>query len=396
MIFKGLFAGDPREKTRRAYESLVQKVNAHESALQTLSAEALRGKTAEFRERLKNGAALDDLLPEAFAVVREAARRVLGQRHYDVQLIGGAILHEGKIAEMRTGEGKTLAATLPVYLNALLGSGVHVVTVNEYLARRDAVWMGQIYDFLGMTVGCLNSGVSYLYDSLHTEAQSAKRKAQNNNEKDKTEEELDKTRDTLGGFKIVHEFLRPCEKREAYAADITYGTNNEFGFDYLRDNIAYEKEQMAQREHHFALVDEIDSILIDEARTPLIISAPAEDAEDLYRTFARIATTLQENEDYTVDEKLRAISLTDAGITKAERSLGVDNIYTEKGIKYVHHLENAVRAKALFHNDKAYVVKNGEIIIVDEFTGRLQPGRRWSEGMHQAIEAKEGVPIQKE
>src|SRR3989344_5508782 len=402
MIFKGLFAGDPREKTRRAYESLVQKVNAHESALQALSAEALRGKTAEFRERLKNGATLDNLLPEAFAVVREVARRVLGQRHYDVQLIGGAILHEGKIAEMRTGEGKTLAATLPVYLNALLGFGVHVVTVNEYLARRDAVWMGQIYDFLGMSVGCLNSGVSYLYDSQHTEAQNPKpqipnpKQTPNSKFKIPNSDALDKARDTLGAFKVVHEFLKPCDKKEAYVADITYGTNNEFGFDYLRDNIAYEKEQMAQREHHFALVDEIDSILIDEARTPLIISAPAEDAEDLYRTFARIATTLQENEDYTVDEKLRAISLTDAGITKAERSLGVDNIYTEKGIKYVHHLENAVRAKALFHNDKAYVVKNGEIIIADEFTGGLQPGRRGWEGMHQAIEAKEGVPIQKE
>src|SRR3989344_3001604 len=392
MIFKGLFAGDPREKTRRAYESLVQKVNAHESALQALSAEALRGKTAEFRERLKNGATLDNLLPEAFAVVREVARRVLGQRHYDVQLIGGAILHEGKIAEMRTGEGKTLAATLPVYLNALLGFGVHVVTVNEYLARRDAVWMGQIYDFLGMSVGCLNSGVSYLYDSQHTEAQNPKpqipnpKQTPNSKFKIPNSDALDKARDTLGAFKVVHEFLKPCEKRDAYAADITYGTINEYVFDYLRDNIAYEKEHLAQRGWQYAIVDEIDSILIDEARTPLIISAQAEDAEELYHTFARIARGLEEGADYTVDEKLRAISLTDAGITKAEQALGVENIYTEKGIKYVHHLENAVRAKAIFHRDKAYVVKparpdarlndavgqdsgrsggDGEVIIVD-------------------------------
>ncbi|MBI3019982.1 MAG: preprotein translocase subunit SecA [Parcubacteria group bacterium] len=387
-----MFTTDAREKTRKEYEPIVNAINAREPEMQKLPDAALREKTREFRERLKNGETLDALLPEAFAAVREASRRVLGQRHYDVQLIGGIILHEGKIAEMRTGEGKTLAATLPVYLNALTGNGVHVVTVNEYLARRDAVWMGQIYHFLGLSVGCLNSGASYLYDEGHSVNQESRIKNQENKNHDSKDEE----RDTLGGFKVVHEFLKPCEKKEAYAADITYGTNNEFGFDYLRDNIAYEKEHLAQRGWQYAIVDEIDSILIDEARTPLIISAQAEDAEELYHTFARIATTLVENTDYTVDEKLRAISLTDDGITKAERALGVENIYTEKGIKYVHHLENAVRAKALFLRDKAYVVKDGEVIIVDEFTGRLQPGRRWSEGLHQAIEAKEGVPVEKE
>ncbi|MBI3075235.1 MAG: preprotein translocase subunit SecA, partial [Parcubacteria group bacterium] len=429
MIFHGIFTKDAREKTRKEYEPTVRAVNAREPEMQKLTDTALREKTREFRERLKNGETLDTLLPEAFAAVREASRRVLGQRHYDVQLIGGAILHEGKIAEMRTGEGKTLAATLPVYLNALTGNGVHVVTVNEYLARRDAVWMGQIYHLLGLSVGCLNSGVSYLYDSLHTKESQDQENGISNSQfltpkenkfptgqvsnkiqNSPPEEDpppadkfqipnsntLDETRDILGGFKVVHEFLKPCEKKEAYAADITYGTNNEFGFDYLRDNIAYEKEHLAQRGWQYAIVDEIDSILIDEARTPLIISAQAEDAEELYHTFARIATTLVENTDYTVDEKLRAISLTDDGITKAERALGVENIYTEKGIKYVHHLENAVRAKAIFLRDKAYVVKDGEVIIVDEFTGRLQPGRRWSEGLHQAIEAKEGVPVEKE
>ncbi len=423
MIFQGIFTKDAREKTRKQYESIVLKINAREPETQKLSDAELREKTDKFRERLRGGETLDALLPEAFAVVREASRRVLGQRHYDVQIIGGVILHEGKIAEMRTGEGKTLAATLPVYLNALAGNGVHVVTVNDYLARRDAVWMGQIYHFLGLSVGCLNSGVSYLYDAQHTNSENHKSQIPNHkqipNSPPKEErpsadkfqipnsDTLDETRDTLGGFKVIHEFLKPCEKKDAYAADITYGTNNEYGFDYLRDNIAYEKEHLAQRGWHYAIVDEIDSILIDEARTPLIISAQAEDAEELYHTFARIARTLEEGADYTVDEKLRAISLTDAGITKAEQALGVENIYTEKGIKYVHHLENAVRAKAIFHRDKHYVVvpagggsasggKDGEVIIVDEFTGRLQPGRRWSEGLHQAIEAKEGVAVEKE
>ncbi|OGC88839.1 preprotein translocase subunit SecA, partial [Candidatus Adlerbacteria bacterium RIFCSPHIGHO2_02_FULL_54_18] len=279
-------------------------------------------------------------------------------------------------AEMKTGEGKTLVATLPAYLNALHGKGVHIVTVNDYLARRDAVWMGQIYATLGMSVGVINQDASYLYDVGHMDE--------------------DKKRDEEGSFKIFYDFLRPCTRREAYEADITYGTNSEFGFDYLRDNISYSESELRQRGHYFAIIDEIDSILIDEARTPLIISAPAAESDDLYRVMTRVAATLVQEADYTVDEKRKAIQLTDEGITKAEKMLGIENIYTEGGIKYVHHLETAVRAKALFHKDKEYVVKGGEVVIVDEFTGRLQPGRRWSEGLHQAIESKEGVAVQKE
>lgn len=362
----------------RKYEKKVKEINALEEAMKALSPEDLRNKTNEFRERLQNGATTENLLVEAFAVVREASRRTLGERHYDVQLLGGAVIHGGNIAEMRTGEGKTLVATLPVYLNALLGEGVHVVTVNDYLSRRDAVWMGQIYHFLGMSIGVIGGDNSYLYDPAHSS------KVQ------------DETRDHDGSFKVVHEYLRPVSRREAYAADITYGTNSEFGFDYLRDNIEHEKGRLRQRGHAFAIVDEIDSILIDEARTPLIISAPAGDSEKLYQFFARLAHTYIENEDYKVDEKFRSIALTDSGVAKAEKALNVENIYTDKGIKYVHHLETAVKAKALYKKDKEYVVKDNEVIIVDTFTGRLQPGRRWSEGLHQAIEAKENVMIQKE
>ncbi len=358
------------------HRGVIKQINAREEEMKALSDEALRAKTQEFKDRLSEGATLESLIPEAFAAVREASRRTLGQRHYDVQLIGGIVLHEGGIAEMMTGEGKTLVATLPAYLNALTGRGVHVVTVNDYLSRRDATWMGQIYSFLGMSVGVLNHAASYLYDPNH--------------------QDKDDERDALGSFKVVHEFMRPCSKKDAYAADITYGTNNEYGFDYLRDNIAYHTEDLSQREYAFAIVDEIDSILIDEARTPLIISAPSRDAENLYQLFAGIATQFIKDKDYTVDEKLKAIQITDEGIDKAERLLGVENIYTEKGIKYVHHLETAVRAQAIFHRDKEYVVRDGEIVIVDEFTGRLQPGRRWSEGLHQAVEAKEGVKIQQE
>jgi len=358
------------------YAPLVKKINEFEQALHALSDHDLRAKTEEFRSRLASGVSLDDILPEAFAVVREASHRTLGQRHYDVQLLGGIALHQGKIAEMMTGEGKTLVATLPAYLNALPGKGVHVVTVNDYLSRRDATWMGQIYSFLGLSVGVLNHSASYLYDPNH---------------KDK-----DVERDEVGSFKVIHEFMRPCGKQEAYRADITYGTNNEYGFDYLRDNVAYSTADLAQRDYHFAIVDEIDSILIDEARTPLIISAPSGDAENLYTVFAGIAGKLKSPEHYTVDEKMKAIQLTDEGINRAEEILGIDNIYTERGVKYVHHLETAVRAQALFIRDKEYVVREGEVIIVDEFTGRMQPGRRWSEGLHQAVEAKEGVKIQQE
>lgn len=368
--------GDGSNRRVRALQGIVDRINALEPEIQALSDVQMREKTQEFRDRLEKGETLDDILPEAYALVREAARRTLGQRHYDVQLIGGIILHQGGIAEMRTGEGKTLVATLPTYLNALTGKGVHVVTVNDYLSRRDGVWMGQIYAFLGLSVGVINSEASYLYDATHRQ--------------------LDAARDESGGFRVFYEFLRPCTRRDAYMADITYGTNNEFGFDYLRDNISYQKEDLRQRGHQFAIVDEIDSILIDEARTPLIISAPSAESESLYVTFANIARKMKENEDYIVDEKLKAIQITDKGITKAEELLGIENIYTEKGVKYVHHLETAIRAKALFQIDREYVVRDGQVIIVDEFTGRLQPGRRWSEGLHQAIEAKEGVKIQQE
>jgi preprotein translocase subunit SecA len=374
-FLKRLFGDEGSAHLKRA-TAIVPKVNALESSMQALSPDALKGKTAEFRARLQAGETLDQLAPEAFAAVREASKRTLGQRHFDVQLIGGLILHERGIAEMRTGEGKTLVATLPAYLNALSGKGVHVITVNDYLSRRDATWMGQIYDALGLSVGILNHEASYLYDATHVEK--------------------DDERDEKGSFKVVHEFMRPCTRKEAYAANITYGTNNEYGFDYLRDNLEYEPQNLRQRDHHFAIVDEIDSILIDEARTPLIISAPVAEAESLYQKFAAIARQMEGETDYTVDEKHRQIAMTDAGIEKAEKLLGLENLYTDAGIKLVHHLETAVRAKAIFKRDKDYVVRDGEVVIVDEFTGRMQPGRRWSEGLHQAMEAKEGVDIQQE
>ena len=389
--------GDPNERFLKKLQPLVKKINGLESEFEKLDREQLLEKTKEFKRRLISGETLDDILPQAFAAVREAAKRTLNQRHFDVQLLGGIVLHQGKIAEMKTGEGKTLAATLPVYLNALTGKGVHVITVNDYLARRDTVWMGQIYHALGLSVGCLNHETSYLYDPYH---QNPNSKIQIPNKSQipnpKSQNDLDRERDTLGSFKVVHEYLRPCSRKEAYAADITYGTNNEFGFDYLRDNMAYSPEQIVQREHHFAIIDEVDSILIDEARTPLIISAPDAESEELYRTFSRIAPRLKEGRDYTVDEKMKAVAITDEGIDRVEKLLGVKDIYTEKGIRYVHHLKQALRAQALFLRDRDYVVKNGEVIIVDEFTGRLMPGRRWSEGLHQAIEAKENVEIQKE
>ncbi len=374
-FLSGIF-GDESNKVIKEIGPIITKINALESGISALSDEALKSKTEEFKKRLESGETLEDILPEAFAVVREASKRCHNERHFDVQLMGGIVLHRGGIAEMKTGEGKTLVATLPAYLNSLTGKGVHVVTVNDYLSRRDAVWMGEIYSFLGVSVGIINHDESFLYDPTHTE--------------------LDKKRDEVASFKVVNEFLRPVNRRDAYHADITYGTNNEYGFDYLRDNIEYEEPSLRQREPNYAIVDEIDSILIDEARTPLIISAPTTDSEDLYSRFAEISTKLEKGEHYSVDEKFKTISLTDAGISKAEEILGVENIYTEKGIKYVHHLETAVRARALFRKDKDYVVKDGEIVIVDEFTGRLQPGRRWSEGLHQAIEAKEHVPVQKE
>lgn len=374
-ILQSIF-GTENDKQIKKWKPLVAKINDLEPEMQALGDTDFAAKTIDLKARLEASTTLDDILPEAFALVREAALRVRNERHYDVQLVGGIALHNRNIAEMRTGEGKTLVATSPAYLNALTGKGVHIVTVNDYLSRRDAVWMGPIFALLGMTVGVVNSqNTSYIYDSSHQDALES---------------------DDLTSFKVQYEFLRPCSRAEAYAADITYGTNNEFGFDFLRDNLANNIGDIVQRGHHFAIVDEVDSILIDESRTPLIISSQAEDSEDLYYTFADISKQLKKEEDYTVDEKLRAISLTDVGITKAEKLLGISDIYTEKGIKYVHHLETAVRARALYEMNKDYVVKDGEVIIVDSFTGRLQPGRRWSEGLHQAIEAKEGVKIEKE
>lgn len=370
--------GAQKSTALKGSATVVEAVNRLEPTYKAFSDEQLRGVSQEFRNRLTAGETLENLMPDAFAAVREAAVRTLKLRHFDVQLVGGYVLHNRGIAEMKTGEGKTLVATLPAYLNALTNRGVHVITVNDYLARRDAVWMGQVYAALGLSVGIVNHDSSYLYDSSHIKP------------------EEDAMRDQEGSFRIFYDFLRPSTRREAYQADITYGTNSEFGFDYLRDNISYNPGELRQRGHAYAIVDEIDSILIDEARTPLIISAPAQESEDLYRTFARIAGQLTRETDYTVDEKRKAIQLTDEGISRAEKILGIENLYTEKGIKYVHHLETAVRAKALYNLDKEYVVKNGEIVIVDEFTGRLQPGRRWSEGLHQAIEAKEGVVVQKE
>ena len=372
--------GDANEKYLKKLQPEVLKINELEPEVVKFSNEELKEKTAEFKERLKKGQTLEDLLPEAFVCVREASKRTLGQRHFDCQLIGGIILHEGKIAEMKTGEGKTLAATLPLYLNALEGKGCHLITVNDYLARRDSVWMGQIYHALGMTVGCLNHEQSFLYDPEYK----------------KPAEEKEKTRDELGGFLVVEDFLRPCSRKEAYLADITYGTNNEFGFDYLRNNMVYDLSQKIQRDFNFAIVDEVDSILIDEARTPLIISAPDTESSNWYQEFARITPKLKAEEDYEIDEKMRAVTLTEKGINKVEKALGMGNIYTERGIKYVHHLEQALRAETLFKKDRDYVAKDGQIIIIDEFTGRLMPGRRWSGGLHQAIEAKEGVKVQPE
>ncbi|MCD5384451.1 MAG: preprotein translocase subunit SecA, partial [Candidatus Pacebacteria bacterium] len=376
-ILKKIF-GDENTKAYKKASLVLPKVNTMEESVKLLTDAGLSAKTQEFKSRLTKGETLDDILPEAFAIVREVGRRTLGLRAFDVQIIGGAVIHNGDIAEMRTGEGKTLVATLPVYLNALEGKGVHLVTVNDYLAKLHAALMGQIYASLGMSVGVITSEGSYLYKQVE---QGGK---------------VDTERDESGTYKIEDELLSKSTRKESYEADITYGTNSEFGFDYLRDNIAHNKADLRQRGFHFAIVDEVDSILIDEARTPLIISAPAAESVDFYTTFANIAKSLVLDEDYTVDEKLKAVQIKDSGIEKAEKALGVDNIYTEKGIKYVHHLETSVRAQAIFKADKDYVVNGGEIIIVDEFTGRMQPGRRWSEGLHQALEAKEGVEVQKE
>jgi len=358
--------GTKNERDLKRIQPVVDFINSHEHRITSLSNEELRGQTDLFKQRIASGETLDSLLPEAFATVREASRRILNMRHFDVQLVGGICLHEGKIAEMKTGEGKTLVATLPVYLNALDGKGAHLVTVNDYLAKRDAQWMGPLYHFLGLSVGIIQHEGSYLFDPSF---------------------ESDDPR---------RQHLRDCTKHDAYRADITYGTNNEYGFDYLRDNMKYDVEEFAQRELNFAIVDEVDSILIDEARTPLIISGPSEDSTEKYYTINRIIPRLKEDQDFTVDEKAKTVIMTEEGSMKAEKLLGVDNMFDPTNIELVHHVLQGLKAYHLFKRDVDYVVKNGEIIIVDEFTGRLMPGRRWSDGLHQAIEAKEGVKIASE
>jgi len=374
-----LFSKNQSAAFLKAVAPVVAAVNAFSDELKTASDEVIRARLLEIRARTAaSGSTAKSDLPLVFALVREAALRTLRQSHFDVQIAGGLALAEGKIAEMRTGEGKTLVATLPATFHALAGKGVHVVTVNDYLARRDGAWMGQVYDFLGLTVGVVTSVGAYRYDASHVA------------------KEEDAERDVEGSFKVFYDYLRPVNKREAYSADITYVTNNELGFDYLRDNTAYDVSQIVQRGHHFAIIDEVDSILIDEARTPLIISGPSGDSQSLYERFAGIVRGFAEGEDYAVDEKQKAVQITEEGMRKAEVALGLENIYTEGGVKYAHHLETAVRAKALFRADKEYVIRDDGIVIVDEFTGRLQPGRRWSEGLHQAIEAKEGVRVQEE
>jgi len=375
----GRLFGDPNQKVLDGLRPLVEEINALEPDFRALSDDELKAKTGEFRGRLSNGEALDDILPEAFAAVREAAWRNLGQRHFDVQLLGGIVLHQGRIAEMKTGEGKTLVATLAVYLNALEGKGVHVVTVNDYLAKRDPTWMGPIYHALGVSVGCLQNNASWLYDPEWAEAQ-ARAKAE---------------KDGVAG-EGKPDPMRPVTKQDAYGADITYGTNNEFGFDYLRDNMVRDLSGKVQRELHYAIVDEVDNILIDEARTPLIISGPARESGQEYRRFAQLARGLKQDVDFTVDEKGRTISLTEEGISRVERVLKVDNLYDPRHYAMTHFVENAVRAETLYQRDRDYVVRDDEVVIVDEFTGRMMIGRRWSDGLHQAVEAKEGVRVQRE
>jgi preprotein translocase subunit SecA len=348
MNFLTKIFGSKNEREIRRLMPLVERINALEPQMQAMTDDELKNQTSIFKERFEQGESLDDMLPEAFATVREASVRTLKMRHFDVQLIGGIVLHQGKISEMKTGEGKTLVSTLPAYLNAIPGKGVHIITVNDYLAKRDTEWMGQIYRFLGLSVGT-----------------------------------------------IVHG-LDDSERQREYNADITYGTNNEFGFDYLRDNMKYEKESLVQRDLHYAIVDEVDSILVDEARTPLIISGPAEKSTDLYYKVNTIIPRFSRDSDYTIDEKARSVVLTEEGVAKSEKSLGVENLYDPKHIELLHHVNQALKAHTLFKRDVDYIVKEGEVIIVDEFTGRLMPGRRYSEGLHQALEAKEGVKIENE
>lgn len=358
--------GTKNERELKRIQPLIEKISSLEPQIVSMSIAELSKKTDEFRRRLEKGDTLDDILPEAFAVVREVSKKTTGMRHFDAQLIGGVVLHEGRIAEMKTGEGKTLVATLPLYLNALEGKGAHLITVNDYLAKRDTQWMGPIYHSLGLTLGVIQHEESFLYDPSY---ESPEKRFQ---------------------------YLRPCTRQNAYLADITYGTNNEFGFDYLRDNMKFDLRDYVQRDLNYAIVDEVDSILIDEARTPLIISGPTEESTDKYYKIDKIIPRLKKDLDYTIEEKTRTVALTDEGNSKVEALLGVKNLYDPSNIEIVHHVNQALKAHTLFKRDVDYVVKDGEVIIVDEFTGRLMPGRRWSDGLHQAVEAKEGVKIANE
>lgn len=385
MLFKFL-KKDLAQSFYKKNQKIIDEINKLEKEFERLSDLSLREKSLELKNQVKSKEDLNEILVPAFALVREAAKRTLKQRHYDVQLLGGIALHQGKIAEMKTGEGKTLAATLPAYLNALLKRGVHIVTVNDYLAKRDTVWMGQIYYALGLSVGCIVHEEAFIYDPDYKEKK----------EGESEDQLLDEKRDTTGGFKVFYEFLRPVSRREAYEADITYGTNHEFGFDYLRDNLVLDLNQKVQRGHYYAIIDEVDSILIDEARTPLIITIPDYEASEFYKLFSRIVPQLVPEVDYQVDEKLKSVLILDSGIAKVEKILKIDNLYAPENFRYVHYLEESLKAYALFKRDKDYIVKNGEVIIVDEFTGRLLFGRRYSGGLHQAIEAKEGVPVKQE
>ncbi len=373
--------GDPNEKTVKKLKPTLEKVNSFEDKLKNFSDEKLKLQTQKLKTKLAEGKNLDDILPEAFATVREASARVLGERPFDEQILGGIVLHQGRIAEMKTGEGKTLTATLPIYLNALADKGVHVITVNDYLAKRDTNWMGAVFYSLGISTACIQHDKSFLFEP--------------------------KVKPDTNEASIEYENLREIPRKEAYAADITYGTNNEFGFDYLRDNMVQNLTDMVQirnpelaekiEDHlNYAIVDEVDSILIDEARTPLIISAPDEDSNKLYRQFAQIVPLLEANKHFNVDEKMKAVTLTEEGIEKVEKILNVENLYQKDGVAYVHHLQQALRAEVIFKKDRDYVVREGQVIIVDEFTGRMMQGRRFSEGLHQALEAKEKVEVQKE
>jgi len=383
------------QKAGAQFKTLVQLINEQEAEISALPEGGLRDYSKQLREKIQAGDAeglperLVTYLPQAFALVRETAKRTLEQRHFDVQLMGGIALHQGSIVEMRTGEGKTLSATSPAYLNALVGKGVHVITVNEYLAKRDAVWMGQVYYALGLSVACLIHEGALMYDPEYKVE-----KQQDNTDDQKSER--DEARDTLGSFKVEESYLRPITRKEAYEADITYGSNHEFGFDYLRDNLAPSKSAQVQRKPYYAVIDEIDSVLIDEARTPLIISAPDQESSKFYKTFSRLVASLHKETDYLVDEKLKSVDISESGIDAIEKSLDITNLYAPENLRLSHYLQESLKAKELFLRDKDYVVKNGEIIIVDQFTGRLMAGRRYSGGLHQAIEAKEGVFVNQE